>query len=184
MRDANFETVLRAIRPHRKNRQRMKRFKKTNFCSIWRHLPQSRCECSNSSISSILGGLQVRQYTTTCTRDIREKCLSVITAIFWEVKYDRTFSSVCAFSQPSARLGGTLTVRRLCLRESCLSESKCYAWCLSESKCYAWCLSKSICSTWCLKISKILVRILHPVLKLKVDLSLVLKLKFWYEFGA
>ena len=109
--------------------------------------------------------------------DIRKKCLSVITAIFWEVKYDRTFSSAFAFSQPSARLGA-LTVRRSCLRESCLSKSKCYAWCLSESKCYAWCLSKSICSTWCLKISKILVQILHAVLKLKVDLSLVLKLKF------
>jgi hypothetical protein len=104
---------------------------------------------------------------STYTRDIRKKCLSVITAIFWEVKYDRTFSSACAFSQPSERLGA-LTVRRSCLRESCLSKSKCYAWCLSKSKCYA----------WCLKISKILVQILHAVLELKVDMSLVLKLKF------
>ena len=103
---------------------------------------------------------------STCTRDIRKTCLSVITAIFWEIKYDRTFSCACAFSQPSERLG-ELTVRRSCLRESCLS----------ESKCYAWCLSKIICSTWCLKISKILVQILHAVLNLKVDMSSVLKLK-------
>ena len=68
-----------------------------------------------------------------------------------------------------------LTVGRSCLR---YSKRKCYAWCLSKSKRYAWCLSKSICSTWCLKISKILVQILHAVLKLKVDMSLVLKLKF------
>ena len=82
-----------------------------------------------------------------------------------------------AFSQPSERLGA-LTVRRSCLRESCLSKSKCYAWCLSKSMCSTWCLSKSICSTWCLKISKILVQILHAVLNLKVDMSLVLtKLK-------
>ena len=104
--------------------------------------------------------------TSTSTWDIRKKCLSVITAIFWEVKYDRTFSCACAFSQPSQRLGA-LTVRRSCLRESCLS----------KSKCCAWCLSKSICSTWCLKISKILVQILHAVLNSKVDMSLMLKLK-------
>ena len=104
-----------------------------------------------------------------CPRDIRKKCLSVITAIFWEVKYDITFSCACAFSQPSERLGA-LTVRRSCLRESCLS----------KSKCSTWCLSKSICYTWWLKISKILVQILHAVLNLKVDMSLVLNLKVWY----
>ena len=122
---------------------------------------------------------QVRESSHMQTRDIRKKCLSVVTAIFWEVKYDRTFSCACAFSQPSERLAGALTVRRSCLRESCLSKSKCHAWCLSKSICSTWCLSKSICSTWCLKISKILVQILHAVLHLKVDRSLVLKLKVW-----
>ena len=77
---------------------------------------KEKTSCFAFGVRIFLAAVEV--VTSTSYRDIRKKCISVITAIFWEVKYDRTFSCACAFSQPSQRLGER-TVRRSCLRESC-----------------------------------------------------------------